>query len=447
MRLSKDKRRKLWKGDQRFVDADTKNFRLIFLAFVVGLLAGGAGAVFRLTLSYIHNYRDQLYEDAGQLGFASWLWPYLLAVVGVVAALLLVKKFAPEASGSGVQEIEGALDEIRPMRWQRVLPIKFLASLFSLGSGLLLGREGPTIQIGANIGKMTKDIFKQTNDKANPLVSAGAAAGLASAFNAPFAGVMFVMEEMHGHFRYNFYSVAAIMIASGTADFVVRALLGVDPVIQMTVFPIPVLSGIWLFILLGAFFSLVGYAFNKLLIVSLDLFGVISKKSLILTGIVVGLIIATIGIHFPEMIGGGYGTISKVLDQSFTLYFLVILFVSRMILTLFSYGSGVPGGIFAPMLALGVIFGMLFGSIMQYFFPDLVSHPGVYAVAGMAGIFASTVRAPLTGLVLAIEMTSNYELILPLIATTVTASVITAQLGNEPIYTTLLKRTMLNEKQ
>jgi CIC family chloride channel protein len=98
------------------------------------------------------------------------------------------------------------------------------------------------------------------------------------------------------------------------------------------------------------------------------------------------------------------------------------------------------------MLALGVVFGMLFGSVMQHYFPGLVSHPGIYAVAGMAGIFASTVRAPLTGLVLAIEMTSNYELILPLIITTVTASVITAQLGNEPIYTTLLKRTLANSK-
>ena len=102
------------------------------------------------------------------------------------------------------------------MRWKRVLPIKFIASLFSLGSGLLLGREGPTIQLGGNIGKMIKDIFRQPDIENNPLVSAGAAAGLASAFNAPLAGIIFVIEEMHGHFRFNFYSVAAIMIGSST---------------------------------------------------------------------------------------------------------------------------------------------------------------------------------------------------------------------------------------
>jgi len=214
----------------------------------------------------------------------------------------------------------------------------------------------------------------------------------------------------------------------------------------MTVFPGPPLSGIWLFILLGIFFSLVGYLFNKLLVISLDFFKNLSKITLIFGAVFAGTVIAIIGIYYPEMIGGGYGTISQVLNHSFTLYFLIILFVGRMILTIFSYGTGVSGGIFAPMLALGVVFGMLFGSVMQHYFPDLVSHPGIYAVAGMAGIFASTVRAPLTGLVLAIEMTSNYELILPLIITTVTASVITAQLGNEPIYTTLLKRTLANSK-
>jgi len=435
-----------WRSDQRFVDADTKNFRLIFFAFVVGLLAGAAGGVFRLTLGYIEDFRNQLFSEAGNSGLISWIWPLLFGIVGVSVALFLVKRFATETSGSGVQEIEGALDELRPLRWKRVLPIKFIASIFSLGSGMLLGREGPTIQIGANIGKMTKDIFKQHENKTNPLVSAGAAAGLASAFNAPFAGIIFVIEEMHGHFKYNFFSVAAIMVASGTADFVVRVIVGVDPVIQMTVFPSPTLSAIWLFIVLGLLFSLTGYSFNKLLIVSLDFFRDLSKITMIFSGMVAGIVIVVIGVYYPEMIGGGYNTIGKTLSHSLSLQFLIVLFVGRMILTILSYGTGVPGGIFAPMLALGVVMGMLFGSVMQHYFPGLVPHPGVFAVAGMAGIFASTVRAPLTGLVLAVEMTSNYELILPLIITTVTASVVTAQLGNEPIYTTLLKRTLANEK-
>lgn len=429
------------KSDQRFIDADAKNFRLIYFAFLVGLVAGGTASVFRLALSYLDDFRDGMFSHAGYSGISSYLIPILFSVVGISVALFLVKTFAPEASGSGVQEIEGALDEIRAIRWKQVLPVKFIASLFSLGSGLLLGREGPTIQIGANLGKMIKDIFKQTEDKTNLFVSAGAAAGLASAFNAPLAGIIFVIEEMHGHFRYTFFSFAAIMVASGTADLVVRFLVGADPVIQMTVFPTPDLTSIWLFVLLGLLFSFVGYAFNRLLIVSLDVFGHLSKISLALGVILVGLLVASVGIFNPKMIGGGYDTIREVLDVSNTMKFLVGLFVVRLILTILSYGTGVPGGIFAPLLALGVTFGMLFGIVMQQFLPEQIIQPGIFAVAGMAAIFSSTVRAPLTGLVLAVEMTSNFELILPLIITTVTASAVTARLGNQPIYTTLLKRS------
>ena len=432
---------------QRFKEENNKNFKLLFYALLIGIIVGLVGAIFRITLSYIEIFRVNLYENAGNSGFMSWLWPILFAITGISIALYLVRKFAPEASGSGVQEIEGALDGLRPMRWKRVLPIKFIASLFSLGSGLLLGREGPTIQMGANIGKMVKDTLGKSDIESNSLISTGAAAGLASAFNAPFAGIIFVIEEMHGQFKFNFYSVAAIMIGAGTADFIVRVLVNSKPVLEIMIFPSPNIFGLWIFIILGLLCSIIGYVYNKLLVISLDLFKFSFKIPIIYTGITVGLIIAVIGMFFPNLIGGGYDIITKGVGNSFTLSFLLFLFIARLLLSIFSYSTGSPGGIFLPMLTLGVIFGMLFGTSMQHYFPDLISHPGVYAIAGMAGIFSATVRAPLTGLVLAIEMTSNYELILPLIVTTVIASVFTALLGNEPIYTTLLKRTLENSKQ
>jgi CIC family chloride channel protein len=431
-------------SSQQFAGADYKDLWLIFYALLVGVLVGVVGSVFRLFLTYIEKIRDGMFTAAGSSG--EWVWPVLFAVVCIGIALFLTRIFAPEAAGSGIHQIEGALDGRRPMRWQRVLPVKFIASLFSLGSGLLLGREGPTIQIGANIGKMTNDVFSRANNNVNPLVSAGAAAGLASAFNAPLSGIIFVIEEMHGHFKYNFYSVAAIMVAAGTADIVVRALVGADPVLKITVFPGPPLAGIWLFMILGVLFAFIGLLFNRLLVAALDLVGKWSAKGVVIYGVLVGLAVALVGVSFPEMIGGGYDTIRSVLDSSVALQILMMIFVVRMILTIVSYSTGVPGGIFAPLLTLGVAFGMLFGGIAQYYFPLLVAHPGIFAVAGMAAIFASTVRAPLTGLVLAVEMTSNYEAILPLIVVTVTASVVTAQLGNEPIYTTLLKRTLAKEQ-
>ena len=438
---------KSYKKYQRFKEENNKNFKLLFYALLIGIIVGLVGAIFRIILSYIEIFRVNLYENAGNSGFMSWLWPILFAITGISIALYLVRKFAPEASGSGVQEIEGALDGLRPMRWKKVLPIKFIASLFSLGSGLLLGREGPTIQLGANIGKMVKDTLGKSEIESNSLISTGAAAGLASAFNAPFAGIIFVIEEMHGQFKFNFYSVAAIMIGAGTADFIVRVLVNSKPVLEIMIFPSPNIFGLWIFIILGLLCSIIGYVYNKLLVISLDLFKFSFKIPIIYTGITVGLIIAIIGMFFPNLIGGGYDIITKGVGNSFTLSFLLFLFIARLLLSIFSYSTGAPGGIFLPMLTLGVIFGMFFGTIMQQFFPDLISHPGIYAIAGMAGIFSATVRAPLTGLVLAIEMTSNYELILPLIVTTVIASVFTALLGNEPIYTTLLKRTLENSKQ
>lgn len=418
----------------------------VFFAMIVGLVAGLAGSLFRMIIQQMDLIRAQLFTSAGTDGFMGWILPVLFSVTGVIVAILMVHYFAPKAAGSGVQEIEGALDEVRPLRWKRVLPVKFIGSLFSLGSGLLLGREGPTIQIGAGIGKMIRDIFHLNEDHSNPLISKGAAAVLTYAFNAPFSGIILVREEMYGHFKFNFYSVAAIMVASATADIVVRLITGVDPVIRMMVFGQQAINSLWLFVLLVLVFSLLGFAFNKLLILALNLFDLVTFAQRILIGVGAGILIALVGIYLPGIIGGGYRTISDALNASFTLKVLLLIFVARFFLTIFSYGTGVPGGIFAPMLALGVVLGMMYGGVMQYFFPDLVANPEVFAVAGMAGIFASTVRAPLTGIALAIEMTSNYELILPLLITTAVASVITAQLGNQPIYTTLLKRTLTHIK-
>jgi CIC family chloride channel protein len=426
----------------RLAGAYNTDFRLIFFAFVVGLVAGLVGSFFRLILEQIDLWRSSVFVLAKADGGMHWVFAIALAVVGVTVALFMVKRWAPEASGSGVHEIEGALDEVRVLRWKRIIPVKFIASLFSLGSGLLLGREGPTIQLGANIGKMVKDVFKLPKEHDNPLISSGAAAGLACAFNAPFSGIVFVLEEMHGHFKFSFYSVAAIMVASATADIVVRLLIGVDPVIRMMVFGQQALSTLWLYMVLGLVLSVLGFLFNRLLVFSLDVFTPLVNKSLLASGLVIGTTIAVIGIWFPELIGGGYTTVAESLEFTFGVKMLLVILVARFFLTLFSYGSGVPGGIFAPLLALGVLSGMAYGFMAQHFFPDLVDNPAVFAVAGMAGVFASTVRAPLTGIALAIEMTSNYELILPLIITTLVSSVVTSQLGNQPIYTTLLKRTL-----
>ncbi len=432
-----------WRKDPRFsFKKKTQNFRLLLHALVIGLLVGLLGSAFRISLHYVEEFRKYIFAQAVTDGFISWVIPVLFTITAILISLWLVRKFAPETAGSGVHEIEGALDGIRAMRWKRVIPVKFIASLFSLGSGLLLGREGPTVQLGANVGKMIKDLTREATIEDNPLVSAGSAAGLACAFNAPFAGIIFVIEEMHEHFKFTFYSVAAIMIGAGSADFVVRALIGSDPVIQMTVFESPPLGTLWLFILLGVIFSGIGLLYNRGLLFFLNFFRGIQRIPLYVTGLIAALVIAITGIFYPELIGGGYDLIEELLKDSFFIYQLLLIFAARLFLSIFSYSTGAPGGIFAPIITLGLILGMIFGTVASHYYPGLIQQPGIFAVAGMAGIFAATVRAPLTGLVLAVEMTSNYELILPLIITTVSAAVFTTMMGNRPIYATLLKRTM-----
>ncbi len=426
---------------KRLVPSDVSNYKLLLYALLVGLVTGLLSSLFRMILARLVTLRT-IAEIVGLHQFGlDWLWSIFFTFIGVWFSIFLVKKYAPETAGSGIQEIEGALDGLRPIRWRRVLPVKFIASLFSLSSGLLLGREGPTVQIGANVGKMTEDVFKQPVEEDNPLISTGAAAGLASAFNAPFAGIIFVIEEMNGHFKFNFYSLAALMIGAGSADMIVRLLIGSGPILKTTIFTFEELSGIWLFVVFGLILSIIGLVFNKLLVKSLDFFKKL-KVNYTIIALTMALLITVVGLFSEDMIGSGYGTIANAYANSFTLKFLLVLFVVRFCLSILSYGSGVPGGIFTPLITLGVISGMLFGGLAQYFFPDIVTDPAIFGVAGMAGIFASTIRAPLTGLALSVEMTANYELILPLIFTAVTASVCTTILGNGPIYSILLKRVL-----
>ena len=433
--------KRLSQFNHRVLEKNIKNFRLLFYAILVGILAGGIGALFRLSLQGIETLKTATLSYFKTTTYTEGIVGCLLCILSIYVSLLLVKKFAPEASGSGIQEVEGALDEIKPLRWKRVLPIKFIASLFSLSSGLLLGREGPTIQLGANIGKMVKDIFKQPNEENNPLISTGSAAGLASAFNAPFSGILFVIEEMNGHFKFNFFSVACIMLGASVADIVVRYLLGSSAAIEMQVFSFDHISMIWMFVLLGLIFSGIGLLFNSCILKTLDLFKYFKKHPLLIS-IVLGIIITLVGMYATDMITAGYNTIDNVLKNSFSLRMLLLLLGVRFILSIISYASGVPGGIFAPLLTLGVVVGMLFGVCAQALFPEQVPNPAIFAVAGMAGIFASTVRAPLTGVALAVEMTANFGLILPLILTTATAAICTTVLGNEPIYTSLLRRSI-----
>ena len=400
------------------------------LLFGAGLLGG----VFRITVEHASKLRHWVWNWGSQYEILTWLIPILFSAAFLTIALFLVRRFAPETSGSGVQEMEGALDGIRPVRWKRVLPIKFFAGVFSLGSGMVLGREGPTIQMGGSLGAMISQWVKSSKLDRHCLIAAGAGAGLAAAFNAPLAGILFVFEEMRPQFKYSFLSVTGVMVACAVSDIAVRALTSQAPVIQMDSFQWPPLESLWIFVVLGSLFGVMGYFFNHFLMGTLNFISSWKGVWHRLTGLLIGGGIGLLGFFIPGAIGGGYEVIPNALKFHFATWFMVVLFAIRFGTTVVSYGSGAPGGIFAPMLALGTIFGIWFGELTIAYLPGLIEHPAVFAVAGMGALFSATVRAPLTGIALAIEMTGNYS--------QMSATLVAHGLGGKPIYSQLLRRTL-----
>jgi len=416
--------------------------RVFAWAAVVGTSAGCTGALFRIVIRGFMEERSALLGPAEAHAFLACALSMASTALLTTVALFLVRRVAPEAGGSGVQEIEGALEGVRPLRWQRVLPVKFLGGLLALGGGLVLGREGPTIQMGGNFGKLIADLRRLPLSAERTLVAAGAGAGLAAAFNAPLSGVLLVLEEMRSQFKYSFTSVQALVIACATSDLAVRVLTGQGPAISILTFNAPPLASLWLFPIFGALFGLLGLFFARLLVWTLDRFANLKGWILRAAGPIVGVTIGLLGWLAPASVGGGDELIPAILAAPMAASWLLLLFAVRFATSAVSYGCGAPGGIFAPMLALGTLFGMAYGHSAHAVFPQLIQDPGVFAVAGMGALFSATVRAPITGVALAIEITANYEQILPLLLTCAAATIVAELVGNEPIYSVLLRRSL-----
>lgn len=423
---------------------------ILLLSVIVGLLAGLVGSFFEIGVHWVSETRtDWLKQEVSSL-LPLWLSAILVSAGLAFIGYYLVSRFAPEAAGSGIPEIEGAMDDIRPVRWWRVIPVKFFGGLGALGSGMVLGREGPTVQMGGNIGRMVSDIFRLKDpDGRHSLLACGAAGGLAAAFNAPLAGIMFVVEEMRPHFRYNLLSIKAVIISSVVATIVFRSISGQAAVITMPQYSAPDLDTLWLFLVLGLIFGIFGVTFNRLVTWSQDMFVLIhrnDRKRYLITGTIIGGIFGLLLLYLPELTGGGIQLIPGATTGDYSISLLLILFFARVATTLVCFGSGAPGGIFAPMLALGTLFGTFYGQLALQIDPSLNIDPGMFAIAGMGALFAATVRAPITGILLVIEMTNNYHLILPLIITTLGATIMAQLLGGQPIYTQLLHRTLKKAK-
>ncbi|MFZ5426716.1 MAG: H(+)/Cl(-) exchange transporter ClcA [Thermodesulfobacteriota bacterium] len=420
---------------------EPRRFGPVFLkAALTGAAAGALGSLFHMSADRMELLREQAVGMAG--GF-SWAASAAASAALALLAVWAVRRFAPEAGGSGIQEIEGALAGLRPFRFVRVLLVKFTAGTLALGSGMVLGREGPTIQMGGAAGRL----FAWSAGACSPyerhcLVAAGAGAGLTAAFNAPLAGILFVVEEMREQFHFDFVSFHSVVVACAAATVTCRLISGPGQAIPMPVLPDPSLATLGLFVAFGASVGLAGVVFNAALTRTLDLFDGFGERQRYLAVLAVGGLAGICAWGAPNVAGGGHAALLKALDYAQPVWTLMVFFVLRFMLTMLSYATGAPGGIFAPMLALGTLWGVFYGFTVMELFPGVAPEPDAFAVTGMGALFAATVRAPMTGIILIMEMTGNYALTLPLMVTCIAAAATAEALGARPIYRVLLERVL-----
>lgn len=419
-----------------------KILKIYAITILLGVLTGLAGSIFQIVINHFSTWITSLNSLARGNVFYSLMAPVTITVFLVMSAWLLVQKFAPEAAGSGVQEIEGCLLHKRPINWRRLLPVKFFGGIFAISAQMVVGREGPTIQMGGNLGDMLGEKLGIHRGRRDTLIAAGSAAGLATAFNAPLAGVLFVIEEMRNQFNFTFTNFKMVAICCVVATFTTQSLLGKTPAIPMVVFTEPSLRSLSLFFIFGIAIGFVGLIFNKALMFSLGRMDGLSKLGHFYYVLVVAFVVAILAVLHPAVVGGGYDIIQESLHLFPSFPLLLALIVSRFITTMLCYSTGVPGGIFAPMLALGTLLGLAGYDVFIQWLPDLTIHPGMFAVAGMGALFSAAVRAPLTGIVLVVEMTQNYALILPLMVSCLTSTTVVQLARNRPIYTQLLQRAL-----
>jgi len=425
------------------VDGDPEKAGGLFLLSVTCIIGGASiglvGALFRFGLVLAEAWRGDLVAWAHRWPLAGWIFPVALAAAGAGLARWLVR-FAPVASGSGVQHVEAVMrGEAQPAPL-RVVPIKFLGGLLAIGSGLALGREGPTVQMGSTIGEAIAAWFRMGVREMRHVQSALAGAGLAVAFNAPLGGAIFVFEEVSRSF--NARLTLATLLGTATAIAVSRQMLGDHPEFLIGAI-LPESAGtVFLHVALGVFCGALGVAYNRATIAGLDLFGRVRSVAPEIKAAAIGCLVGLLAWFAPNLVGGGELLNLSILDGGLPVGLLAMIFFVRLILGPLSYSAGTPGGIFAPLLVVGSSAGALFGAGFDRWMPGFAPQPEAFAIVGMAAFFTAVVRAPLTGIALTIEMTANTSLLVPLFAACFAASATAGLLGGQPIYDTLRLRML-----
>ena len=419
----------------------TEHSFVILVAILIGLLGGYGAVLINYSIKFFQYGFWQGEFNLETVTNYTWYLKLLVPTFGGIVVGLVIRYVAKEAKGHGVPEVMEAIALRNGIIRPRVVIAKLFSSALYIASGGSVGREGPVIQIGSAVGSVVGQFFKVNSKRMRTFVGCGAASGIAAAFNAPVAGALFAVEIILGDFAVPQFS--PIVISSVTATIVSRHYLGDSPAFKVPAYhlesPLEVIN----YIILGVLAGLVALAFIKTLYYSEDLFDKFKAPDY-LKGAIGGLIIGTIGLKFPSIYGVGYDTMEKALTVGFVWYFALSLVFIKILATSISLGSGGSGGIFAPSLFLGAMLGTFFGNIVNMWFPNWTANPGAYALVAMGGVVGAATHGPITSILIIFEMTNDYKIILPLMITTIIATLVASRLHKESIYTLKLVRRGIN---
>jgi chloride channel protein, CIC family len=399
----------------------------LVLTLVIGALTGLAVVAFILLTERLGM---RLYPP----GAAPWR-RLLFPVVGSLSIGYLLFRYFPNARGSGVPQTKAALYAREGRILLRTVLGKFFCTSATLAGGIPLGREGPSVQVGAGIASVLGRLLGLRPEKVKSLLPVGAAAAIAAAFNTPLAAVLFALEEIVGDLHAPV--LGSVVLASATSWGVLRLLLGNSPLFKVPQYQLVHPTEFAVYTVLGVAGGLVSVAFTKLLLGMRERFLRLPQKTLWFQPVAGGLLVGVLGWFVPQVLGVGYEYVGYALNGNMALKLMALLVVLKLLTVTTSYASGNAGGIFGPALFIGAMLGGTVGTLAHRLFPAYTATPGAYALVGMGAAFAGIVRAPLTSVLMIFEMTQDYAVIVPLMISNLVSLFISSRLQKQPIYEAL----------
>ncbi len=407
---------------------------------VAALSVGASTSLGVLLFKRMIVWGEEFLHWAGEssLGGAISWWPLFLPVIGGILVGALHRWVIVRERHHGVASIMAAVAFSGGRLPYKRIPAKILGSVVSIASGASVGPEDPSVQIGAGIGSMLGQLFHMSERRIQVLVATGAASGIATAFNAPIAGVFFAMELVLGEYESGAFGM--MMLSTVTAAVITRGLLGPSPAFPVPAYQFHGAHELPFYLVLGVLAGLVALAYIRALYLAHDWFHESGIPEW-LRPVLVGLVLGIVGLYFPQVLGDGHESTGEILrGLDLVPAVLVSVLVLKLILTALSMGGGFIGGVFAPSLLLGAALGGAFGTILAHLFPGMGIEPSAFALVGMAAVLAGAVHAPGTAIMLLFEMTNDYRIFLPLMFSVVVSMFISELLEPESVYTLGLSR-------